>query len=63
MVKSPSGYPVQSPNVWIASRQAEIMLRISTEFGFTSASRGRIAVPLAELGWLLDWTNSDGLEP
>jgi hypothetical protein len=29
MVKSPSGYPVQSPYVSIANRQAEIMMRIA----------------------------------
>lgn len=45
MVKSPSGYPIQSPYVAIANRQTELMLRISSEFGFTPASRGRIAAP------------------
>lgn len=44
MVKSPSGYPMQSPYVAIANRQAELMLRISAEFGFTPASRARISV-------------------
>lgn len=45
MVKSPSGYPIQSPYVSIANRQAEIMMRIASEFGFTPASRSRIAKP------------------
>ena len=45
MVKSPSGYPIQSPYVAIANRQAEIMMRISSEFGFTPASRSRISTP------------------
>jgi phage terminase small subunit len=45
MVKSPSGYPVQSPYVSIANRQTEIMMRIASEFGFTPASRSRIAAP------------------
>src|SRR5690606_18231720 len=45
MVKSPSGYPIQSPYVSIANRQAEIMMRISSEFGFTPASRSRISTP------------------
>ena len=45
MMKSPSGYPVQSPYVAIANRQAEIMMRIASEFGFTPASRSRIATP------------------
>ncbi|QND73644.1 phage terminase small subunit P27 family [Tardiphaga robiniae] len=45
MVKSPTGYPMQSPYISIANRQAEIMMRIASEFGFTPASRSRIAVP------------------
>ncbi len=45
MVKSPSGYPVQSPYVAIANRQTEIMMRIASEFGFTPASRSRISAP------------------
>jgi P27 family predicted phage terminase small subunit len=45
MIKSPSGYPVQSPYVAIANRQAEIMMRIASEFGFTPASRSRISTP------------------
>ncbi len=45
MVKSPTGFPIQSPYVSIANRQAEIMLRIASEFGFTPASRGRISMP------------------
>ena len=45
MVKSPSGYPIQSPYVSIANRQAEIMMRIASEFGFTPASRSRISMP------------------
>jgi P27 family predicted phage terminase small subunit len=48
MVKSPSGYPIQSPYVAIANRQAELMMRISAEFGFTPASRSRIAAPKPE---------------
>ena len=45
MVKSPSGFPMQSPYISIANRQAEIMMRIASEFGFTPASRGRIKTP------------------
>jgi P27 family predicted phage terminase small subunit len=48
MVKSPSGYPIQSPYVAIANRQTEIMMRIASEFGFTPASRSRIAAPPAD---------------
>ena len=42
MVKSPSGFPIQSPYLAIANRQAEIMMRIAAEFGFTPASRSRV---------------------
>jgi P27 family predicted phage terminase small subunit len=49
MIKSPSGYPVQSPYVSVANRQAEILMRIASEFGFTPASRSRISThPNAE---------------
>jgi phage terminase small subunit len=43
-VKSPTSFPVQSPNLAIANKQAEIMMRIASEFGFTPASRSRISV-------------------
>jgi P27 family predicted phage terminase small subunit len=49
MIKSPNGFPVQSPYVAVANRQAEIMIRIASEFGFTPASRSRIATPANEL--------------
>jgi phage terminase small subunit len=42
MIKSPTGFPIQSPYLSIANRQAEIMMRIASEFGFTPASRSRI---------------------
>jgi phage terminase small subunit len=35
-------YPTQSPYLSTVNRQAEIMLRIASEFGFTPASRSRI---------------------
>jgi len=54
MVKSPTGFPMQSPYVAIANRQAEIMMRIASEFGFTPASRSRISTPSAEEPSLLD---------
>ncbi|TAK48152.1 MAG: phage terminase small subunit P27 family [Xanthobacteraceae bacterium] len=56
MVKSPSGYPIQSPYVAIANRQAEIMMRIASEFGFTPASRSRISVPQRDEPTLFDCT-------
>jgi P27 family predicted phage terminase small subunit len=45
VVKSPQGFPIQSPYLSIANRQAEIMMRIASEFGFTPASRSRICAP------------------
>jgi P27 family predicted phage terminase small subunit len=54
MVKSPAGFPIQSPYLSIANRQAEIMMRIASEFGFTPASRGRIATPRTEEPSLFD---------
>jgi P27 family predicted phage terminase small subunit len=53
MVKSPSGYPVQSPYVSIANRQTEIMMRIAS-FGLTPASRSRISAPAAAQPSLFD---------
>jgi P27 family predicted phage terminase small subunit len=44
LVKSLNGYPQVSPYLSIANKQAEIMIRIASEFGFTLASRSRIAV-------------------
>jgi len=62
MVKSPSGYPIQSPYVSIANRQAEIMMRIASEFGFTPVSRSRIATsarPEPDLFSLLTTTDDE----
>jgi len=43
MIKSPNGYPQQSPYVSVANKQFEIMMRVATEFGLTPASRDRLA--------------------
>ena len=59
MVKSPTGFPMQSPYVAIANRQAEIMMRIASEFGFTPASRSRISAPAPEEPSLLDLIEED----
>lgn len=45
MIKSPQGFPIQSPYLAIANRQSEIMMRIASEFGLTPASRSRISAP------------------
>jgi len=45
IVKSPTqGYPVQSPYLAVINRQAEIMLRVASELGFTPTSRSRITL-------------------
>jgi P27 family predicted phage terminase small subunit len=54
MVKSPSGYPIQSPYLAVANRQAEIMMRIASEFGFTPASRSRLSTPTPSAPTLFD---------
>ena len=40
--------------VLIANRQAEIMMRIASEFGFTPASRSRISAPVEREPGLFD---------
>ena len=45
MVKTPNGFPVQSPYVAILNRQADTMIRIASEFGFTPASRAKLIFP------------------
>lgn len=45
MIKSPNGFPVQSPYVAQANRAIETMMKIAAEYGFTPASRKRIFPP------------------
>jgi len=59
MVKSPTGYPIQSPYLAIANRQADLMVRVAAEFGFTPASRSRISAPPPDQLPLLDLTRDD----
>jgi P27 family predicted phage terminase small subunit len=61
MIKSPTGFPIQSPYLSIANRQVEIMMRVASEFGFTPASRGRISVPTDEEPTL--FSNTIGSNP
>lgn len=63
MVKSPSGYPMQSPYVAVANRQAEIMMRIASEFGFTPASRSRISTSSKTEPTLFDVLEKSAEEP
>src|ERR1700741_3075093 len=58
IVKSPTGYPIQSPYLAIANRQAELMMRVASEFGFTRASRSRISAPAPDQLPLFD--SADG---
>jgi P27 family predicted phage terminase small subunit len=39
VIKTPNGYPVQSPHVTIANQHATVMLRCSDELGLSPASR------------------------
>ena len=59
MIKSPTGFPMQSPYVSMANRQAEIMMRISSEFGFTPASRSRLQAPRDEAPGLFDFSGEE----
>jgi P27 family predicted phage terminase small subunit len=65
MLKSPTGYPMQSPYIGLANRQSEIMMRIASEFGFTPASRSRISTSPPDQLPLLELTADDyeGKEP
>jgi P27 family predicted phage terminase small subunit len=42
IMKSPNGHPIQSPAVSILNQNADIILRIATQFGFTPAGRLRL---------------------
>ena len=59
IMKSPTGYPIQSPYLAIANRQAEIMMRVASEFGFTPASRSRISAPPPDQLPLLELAEDD----
>lgn len=48
IVKAPSGTPMQNPYLPIVNRQAEIMLRVIGELGFSPASRPRITIDLPQ---------------
>ena len=54
MIKSPNGFPVQSPYLSTLNRQADTMTRIASEFGFTPASRSRIFSYTKSNSMLLD---------
>jgi hypothetical protein len=54
------GHRSQSPYLAIANRQAEIMMRIASEFGFTPASRSRISAPPKDQLPLFDPAEPEG---
>lgn len=43
VIKAPSGYPIQSPYMTIASKALEQMRKFLVEFGMTPSSRSRIS--------------------
>lgn len=43
VVKSPSGFPMQSPFLAMANKASEQMLKLLTEFGMTPSSRARVS--------------------
>ena len=48
MVKSPTGYPMQSPYLSVANMQAELMMRIASDFGFIGTTAGSAAASRPE---------------
>ena len=60
MIKSPNGYPVQSPYLAVANRHADTMIKIASEFGFTPASRSRIFSFKLKNSLLLDGVDEPG---
>jgi P27 family predicted phage terminase small subunit len=60
MIKSPNGFPIQSPYLSHLNRQAKIMTRIASEFGFTPASRSRIFSFTQKNALLLEAEPDDG---
>lgn len=63
MIKSPKGFPIQSPYLSSLNRQGEIMIRIASEFGFTPASRSRNFSFTKSNAMLLEATVEDPLWP
>ncbi|MBF4014832.1 phage terminase small subunit P27 family [Burkholderia pseudomallei] len=44
VIKSPNGYPIQSPYLAIANKAHEQMTKLLAEFGMTPSSRSRVTV-------------------
>ena len=48
VVKSPNGYPIQSPYLAIANKAHEQMTKLLAEFGMTPSSRSRCTVTMPD---------------
>jgi len=60
LIKSPNGFPVQSPYLAIINKQAQLMSRAAAELGFTPASRSRVTVPVEPADDLDPWAEIAG---
>lgn len=59
IVKSPNGYPVQSPYLGIANTALKFIRDFATEFGMTPSSRTRVsASPRGNVGPLAEFLNN-----
>lgn len=61
MIKSPNGFPMQSPYLSHLNQQVTTMMKIATEFGFTPASRSRIFSFSQKNSLLLDYKPEDDI--
>jgi P27 family predicted phage terminase small subunit len=48
VIKTPKGYPIQSPYVAIANRAKDQIRKLAVEFGMTPAARSRLSVERKE---------------
>jgi P27 family predicted phage terminase small subunit len=64
VLKSPTGYPVQSPYVSIAGKLADTVIRLCSEFGMTPDSRKRLG-STPRPSWIDEYKSLDdfGLQP
>ena len=61
LIKSPEGgFPMQSPYLAIANKQAQIMQKAATETGFTPASRSRVSITSEAADVLDPWDEIAG---
>lgn len=63
IMKTSNGHPMQSPAVSIANQNAEVMVRIAVQFGFTPASRLRLprCSKAGESSWFDELPTADEL--